>query len=67
MGRTGVSKHLAVLKAAGLVADRKVGRQSRYRLNPDGLRDVQEWVSSYEHFWSQRLSRLKGLLEEESL
>lgn len=33
MGRTAVSKHLAILKEAGLVADRKVGRETRYRLN----------------------------------
>jgi DNA-binding transcriptional ArsR family regulator len=33
MGRTAVSKHLAILKDAGLVTNRKVGRETRYRLN----------------------------------
>jgi len=33
MGRTAVSKHLTILKDAGLVTDRKVGRETRYRLN----------------------------------
>lgn len=65
MGRTAVSKHLAVLKEAGLVTDRKVGRETRYRLNPMPLRDIQEWVSSYEQFWIGRLDRLKSLLEDE--
>ncbi len=66
MGRTGVSKHLAILKTAGLVANRKVGRESRYHLNAAGLRDVQEWVSFYERFWTKRIDRLKDMLEEEN-
>ena len=65
MGRTGVSKHLAILKEAGLVEDRKVGRESRYRLNASGLLAVQQWVSYYQRFWTQRIDRLRELLEEE--
>jgi DNA-binding transcriptional ArsR family regulator len=64
LGRTGVSKHLAILKEAGLVGDRKVGRESRYHLNAIRLREVQQWVSFYERFWTQRIERLKDLLEE---
>lgn len=66
MGRTGVSKHLAILKEAGLVEDRKVGRETRYHLNATRLRDVQEWVSFYERFWTQRVDVLKNLLEEDN-
>ena len=66
VGRTAVSKHLAVLKEAGLVVDRKVGRETLYRLNPAPLREIQEWVSFYDRFWTERIDRLKGLLEEES-
>lgn len=66
MGRTGVSKHLAILKEAGLVEDRKVGRETRYHLNAAPLRAIQEWVSFYEQFWTQRIDRLKDLLEEEN-
>lgn len=66
MGRTGVSKHLAILKDAGLVEDRKVGRETRYHLNAAPLREIQEWVSFYEQFWTERLDRLKDLLEEET-
>ena len=64
LGRTGVSKHLAILKEAGLVGDRKVGRESRYHLNAIRLREVQQWVSFYERFWTQRIERFKDLLEE---
>ena len=66
VGRTAVSKHLAILKEAGLVMDRKVGRETRYHLNAAPLRQIQEWVSFYERFWAERIDRLKDLLEEEN-
>jgi DNA-binding transcriptional ArsR family regulator len=65
MGRTAVSKHLAVLKEAGLVVDRKAGRETRYRLNPLPLREIQQWVGFYERFWTERIERLKTFLEDE--
>jgi DNA-binding transcriptional ArsR family regulator len=64
MGRTAVSKHLAILKAAGLVVDRKVGRETRYRLNAEPLQEIQDWISFYEVFWKQRFVKLKNFLEE---
>jgi DNA-binding transcriptional ArsR family regulator len=66
MSRTAISKHLAILKEAGLVTDRKVGRETRYRLNAGPLREIQEWVSPYERFWTERIDRLRNLLEEEN-
>jgi DNA-binding transcriptional ArsR family regulator len=65
MGRTAISKHLGILKEAGLVTDRRVGRETRYRLNPMPLREIQQWVSSYEQFWTERIDRLKTLLEKD--
>ncbi|UUX32777.1 metalloregulator ArsR/SmtB family transcription factor [Fundicoccus culcitae] len=67
MGRTAVSKHLAILKEAGLVDSRKVGRETRYRLNAKPLKEIQDWVSFYEKFWMDRLSRLQILLEEQKM
>lgn len=64
MGRTGLSKHLSILEEAGLVEDRKVGRETRYHLNAAPLREIREWLSFYEQFWTQRIERLKDLLEE---
>lgn len=66
MGRTAISKHLAILKEAGLVKHRKVGRETRYRLDAAPLREIQAWVSFYGPFWTQRIDRLKDLLEEEN-
>ena len=65
MGRTAVSKHLTILKEAGLVLDRKVGRETRFRLNASPLREIQDWVAFYSKFWSTNMLRLKQLLEEE--
>lgn len=64
MGRTAVSKHLAILKDADLVIARKVGRETRYRLNAAPLQEIQDWVSIYEGFWKERINKLKLLLEE---
>lgn len=65
MGRTAVSKHLAILKEAGLVTDRKVGRETRYRLHAAPLQEIKDWVSYYEKFWKENLLRLEKLLMEE--
>ncbi|REE88991.1 ArsR family transcriptional regulator [Paenibacillus taihuensis] len=65
MGRTAVSKHLNILKEAGLVVDRKVGRETRYRLNAAPLQQIQDWVAFYSRFWSTNMLRLNELLVEE--
>lgn len=65
IGRTAVSKHLAILKEAGLVLDRKVGRETRFRLNAAPLREVHDWLSFYQKFWTMNLITLGQLLEED--
>lgn len=65
MGRTAVSKHLTILREAGLVLDRKVGRETRFRLNASPLREIQDWLAIYNKFWGTNLLRLNQLLEEE--
>ena len=62
MGRTAVSKHLAILKEADLVTDRKVGRETRYRLNAAPLKEIQDWVSFYEGFWKERIFKLNLII-----
>ena len=59
-----LSRHLRVLREAGLVAVRAVGRQRRYALRAEGLRSVAEWVRDYERFWTTRLDALGGVLDE---
>ncbi|MFC4023339.1 ArsR/SmtB family transcription factor [Oceanobacillus longus] len=64
MGRTAISKHLTILKEADLVTNRKLGRETRYRLNPAPLQEVKDWLSFYENFWNERAKLLKNILEE---
>ena len=59
-----ISQHLAKLKGAGLVADRREGRLVYYRLDPDGLRPLVDWLAHYRAFWPGRVDRLQELLEE---
>jgi DNA-binding transcriptional ArsR family regulator len=58
-----VSKHLGVLKLAGLVHDRHQGRQTHYRVRPKGLAPLIDWMSFYAAFWEDRLDRLEDLLK----
>jgi len=59
-----VSQHLSTLKRAGLVAERKQGRNSFYRADPDGLKPLLSWVDRYRGFWPERIERLKDVLKE---
>lgn len=64
MTLSAVSQHLSVLKEAGLVSLRKDGRQRLYRLNPEPLRAVAEWLAFYEPFWTDHLHRLGRYLDD---
>ena len=57
-----VSKHLGVLKHAGLVRDRRAGRQTHYSAQPQGLVPLIDWMSLYSAFWRERFDRLETLL-----
>jgi len=58
-----VSKHLGVLKHAGLVHDRRDGRQTHYSVRPRGLAPLIDWMSHYGAFWRDRFDRLEHLLK----
>jgi DNA-binding transcriptional ArsR family regulator len=59
-----VSKHLGVLKQVGLVRERRVGRQRMYRVNPERLKPIYDWVAPFEHYWSESFDRLDEVLQE---
>jgi DNA-binding transcriptional ArsR family regulator len=58
-----VSKHLGVLKLAGLVRDRPEGRSVHYSAEPRGLAPLIDWMSLYGAFWQKRFDRLESLLK----
>lgn len=61
--RTAVSKHLRILTEAGLVTEKKIGRETRYKLQPEGLKELKQWLSFYERFWEDKLAALKNFVE----
>ncbi|WP_214409029.1 ArsR/SmtB family transcription factor [Sphaerisporangium fuscum] len=64
MARPSVSEHLKVLKDAGLVTERRSGRERLYSLDPGPLLEVRDWLTPYERFWREKLSGLHDLLDE---
>ena len=58
-----VSKHLAVLKQAGLVLDRHAGRQTHYSARPGALAPLQDWTNQMARFWESRFDDLEDLMK----
>ncbi len=59
-----ISQHLKTLKKAGLVVERPQGRNVYYRVQPDGLEPLFDWMSHYDRFWRDRFANLRALLKE---
>lgn len=57
-----VSKHLGILKRAGLVSDRPQGRQTHYRAQPQALAPLVDWTGRMAGFWETRFDDLEDLL-----
>jgi DNA-binding transcriptional ArsR family regulator len=61
--RPATSQHLRVLLDAGLVGERRIGRENLYRLTPEPLAQVESWVGTYEQFWNAKLRALRTVLD----
>lgn len=66
MSRPAVSQHLRVLLDAGLVTEQRCGRERRYRLAPERLAPVRNWLAHYEQFWDDRFDHLARHLAKDS-
>jgi DNA-binding transcriptional ArsR family regulator len=60
-----VSKHLRVLKEAGLVEARPEGQRRLYRIRPDPLAELDEWLGAYRQLWTTHLDRLEEHLDRQ--
>jgi DNA-binding transcriptional ArsR family regulator len=60
--RPATSQHLRVLLDAGLVAERRDGRENLYRLTAEPLAGVESWLRTYEQFWNIHLRSPRGVL-----
>lgn len=63
VSRPAVSRHLRVLREAGLVHERRQGKLRLYRADPAPLAELRSWLETY---WDDRLVALKQLAEEEA-
>jgi DNA-binding transcriptional ArsR family regulator len=59
-----MSQHIAVLKGAGLISERREGRFAHYRVDPQGFAPLHGWLGKYRAFWPSRIENLRDLLKE---
>ena len=62
--RQGVSKHLDVLERAGMVISERVGRESRFLIQPEGLRKAKNYLDHASKQWDEALERLRVFIAE---
>ena len=63
MNQPAVSKQLRVLRESGLASVRIDGQRRIYRLNPERLREVDDWLAPFRAFWEDRLDEMERTLE----
>lgn len=64
MSQPGVSRHLRVLREAGLVSVRQEAQRRWYELRPEPLAEINQWLEAYRDLLDERYARLDSLLEE---
>ena len=64
MSMPAISKHLKVLERAGLIARGREAQWRPCRIEPRGLKDVDDWLAHYRRFWEQSFDRLDDYLRE---
>lgn len=62
--QSGVSRHLRILHAAGIVRRRAQGQQRLYSLRPERFQELEAWLASYRSMWERRLDRLEAALRQ---
>ncbi|MGF6849355.1 DNA-binding transcriptional ArsR family regulator [Chitinophaga sp. W3I9] len=62
MSRPAVSKHIKILYNAGFISIKDVGRERYCTLKQDGFKELQNWISYFDKFWTSKLKKLETLL-----
>jgi len=67
MAQPAVSKHLGALRRAGVVTVIRRGQHRMYRLNPEGLKPVHDWMKTFEGYWTHQVDQIKERAERKAL
>ena len=67
LAQPAVSKHLGVLRKVGVVTVIKRGQHRLYRLDAVQLKQVHDWVKTYERYWTHQISRIKERAEQKAM
>jgi DNA-binding transcriptional ArsR family regulator len=62
MSRPAVSKHIKILHSAGFISIKDIGRERYCTLKKDGFKELQDWISYFDKFWTSKLKKLETLL-----
>lgn len=65
LSQPNTSRHLRVLREAGLVRSRPDGRRRMYEVRPEGLAELEQWLAPYRRLWRDSLDALERHLDEE--
>ena len=66
MAQPAVSKHLGALRRAGVVTVVKRGQHRMYRLNPEGLKPVHDWMKTFERYWMRQVDQIRQRAERKA-
>lgn len=65
ISRPAISRHVKILKRAGLLTERRVSQNRYYSLEPRGLAEIDRWLAPYRLFWAARMTDLKNFVENQ--
>ncbi len=62
--RQTISKHLQILAECALLSPEQKGREIHYRLNPEGMKEVADFIEPFRVFWDDRFNKLESLMKK---
>lgn len=66
MSRPAVSKHIKIMYIAGFISIKDIGRERYCTLKQEGFDEVQDFIQSFDKFWTNKLKKLQTLLDKKS-
>ncbi|MEX0360951.1 MAG: ArsR/SmtB family transcription factor, partial [Allomuricauda sp.] len=61
--RQTISKHIQILTECNILEQEQIGREIHYRLNPDGMKEIADFIEPFRKFWDSRFNRLESVMK----